>query len=224
MKILVVEDNFILAKNIVKYLSLQGMKAEFVRTGETALERVINENFSLVLLDLNLPGIDGLEVLSKIRKELKNAVFVIILTSSSTSEDIIHGLELGADDYIAKPFDYSVLLARINAVVRRSASDKGDSIEIDDIVVDFSQKKVWKADKEVVLSSLEFELLRYFVRNPWKVLSRSDIYENVWGEFESYMFSRVVDIYIGYLRKKLWKDFILTKKWDGYYIKSSNHG
>lgn len=166
MKILVVEDNLILAKNIVKYLSLQGMKAEFVRTGETALERVVNENFSLVLLDLNLPGIDGLEVLSKIRKELKNAVFVIILTSSSTSEDIIHGLELGADDYIAKPFDYSVLLARINAVVRRSASDKGDSIEIDDIVVDFSQKKVWKADKEVVLSSLEFELLQYFVRNP----------------------------------------------------------
>ncbi|MFZ3233215.1 MAG: response regulator transcription factor [Patescibacteria group bacterium] len=212
MKILVVEDNLILAKNIVKYLSLQGSKGEFVRMGESALERIASESFSLVLLDLNLPGIDGLEVLSKIRKDLKLSVPIIVLTSSSTNEDVVRGLQLGADDYVAKPFDYSVLLARINAVLRRDTSDKGDTVRIDDVIVDFSRKKAWKASQEVMLSSLEFELLRYFVRNPGKILSRSDIYENVWGEFESYMFSRVVDIYVGHLRKKLGKDFILTKK------------
>lgn len=212
MKILVIEDNLILAKNIVKYLSLQGIRGEFIRTGELALEKIANGDFSMILLDLNLPGIDGLEVLTKIRKELKNTVPVIILTSSSTNEDVVRGLEHGADDYVAKPFDYTVLLARIDAVSRRNATDKGETVEIDGVTINFSGKKVWKNGKEIALSTLEFDLLRYFARNPGKILSRSDIYENVWGEFENYMLSRVVDIYIGYLRKKLGKDIILTRK------------
>ncbi len=130
MKILVVEDTLILAKNIVKYLSLQGIRAEFVRKGEMAIEKIGMEGFSLILLDLNLPGIDGLEVLSKIRKDFKNPVPIIILTSSATNEDVIQGLSLGADDYIAKPFDYKVLLARMDTVLRRSASNKVDTMEI----------------------------------------------------------------------------------------------
>ena len=165
MKILVIEDNLILAKNIVKYLSLHGIKGEFERTGEMALERIQNEAFSLIVLDLNLPGIDGLEALSRIRGAFKNPVPVIILTSSSTSEDVVRGLSLGADDYITKPFDHSVLLARIDAVLRRNASDKSETTELGDIAIDFSRKQVSKAGENVALSSLEFELLRYFVRN-----------------------------------------------------------
>lgn len=212
MKILVVEDNLILAKNIVKYLSIQGMKGEFVRTGEAALQKIGSENHSAVLLDLNLPGIDGLEVLSRIRKDLRCAVPVVILTSSSTNEDVVRGLSLGADDYVAKPFDYGVLLARLNAVVRRNFSDKSETVEVGGVTMDFTRKKVRQNGADVTLSTLEFELLSYLVRNRGKVLSRSEIYENVWGEFESYMFSRVVDIYVGYLRKKLGKDFVQTRK------------
>ena len=212
MKILVVEDNYILAKNIVKYLSLQGAKGEFVRTGEEGLTKLSEETFSLVILDLNLPGMDGLGMLGKLRNELRSTVPVVILTSSSTSDDVIRGLEAGADDYVAKPFDYGVLLARIHAVVRRESNDKAETAEIGGVRVDFSKKKAWNGGAEVLLSSLEFDLLAYFVRNRGSVLSRSDIYERVWGEFDAYAFSRVVDIYVGYLRKKFGKDFILTKK------------
>lgn len=217
MKILVIEDNYILAKNIVRYFNLQNIKSEFVRTWELWFEKLKTKNYSIVILDLNLPWINWLDLLKSIREQNMN-LYVIILTSSSTDEDMILGLNLWADDYLSKPFDYNVLLARINAVCRREALNKSNNINLWNVKIDLNYRKVYLKWKDLKLSLLEFNLLSYFVRNKWKILNREEIYENVWWEFENYMFSRVVDIYVGYLRKKLWKDFIKTKKWEWYYI------
>lgn len=216
MKILIIEDNSILSKNISKYFDLKWIKSEIASSGELALSKIEKETYSFILLDLNLPWIDWLQFLSKIRKT--SNLPVTILTSRSTNEDVIKWLNMWADDYIAKPFDYDVLLARIQAVLRKNTLDKSEIIEIWGLKIDLLKRKVLKNWKEIDLSSLEFDLLNFILRNRWKILTRNEIYENVWWEFDNYMFSRVVDIYIGYLRKKLEKDIIKTKIGTWYYI------
>lgn len=217
MKILIIEDNAILSKNIWKFLVLKWFKSDISSSAELALEKIKEERFLLVILDLNLPWMDWLTFLSQIRKNNDN-VPVLILTSRSSNEDMVKWLNLWADDYISKPFDYDIFLARINAILRKNSLNKSEIIEIKDIKADLLQKKVFVGSKEIILSNLEFELFKFLLRNRWKVLTRLEIYENVWWEFDNYMFSRVVDIYIWYLRKKLWKDTIQTKIWAWYFI------
>jgi DNA-binding response OmpR family regulator len=154
--------------------------------------------------------------LEELRKESNIPVF--ILTSKSLIEDKVKWLELGADDYITKPFDITEFLARIKAILRRYNKLNTNIIKIWDLEIYPDQEKVIKNWAEIWLSSLEFRLLMYFIRNRWKILDRKDIYENVWGDFDSHMFSRTVDVYVGYLRKKLWKDLIKTKRWSWYYL------
>ncbi|MFA5917734.1 MAG: response regulator transcription factor [Candidatus Gracilibacteria bacterium] len=216
MKILIIEDNPILSKNMMKFFDLKGFKSEISSSAEFALNKISTENYTLILLDLNLPGMDGLEFLGKIRQN--SNIPIIILTSRATNEDMIKGLNIGADDYISKPFDYEVLLARIQAVLRKNALNKNEIIKIGDLEIDLIKRKIINKKKEIILSSLEFDLLNFMIRNRGKILTRNEIYENVWGEFDNYMFSRVVDIYIGYLRKKIGKDVIKTKIGTGYYI------
>lgn len=218
MKILIIEDNNILSKNISKYFDLKWLKSEIASSAELALNKIEIEKeiYSFILLDLNLPWIDWLEFLSQIRK-ISN-IPIIILSSRATNENIVKWLNMWADDYIAKPFDYDVLLARIQAVLRKNTLDKSEIVEILELKIELLKRKVSKNWKEIDLSSLEFDLLNFIVRNRWKILTRNEIYENVWWEFDNYMFSRVVDIYIWYLRKKLGKDFIKTKIGTWYYI------
>lgn len=218
MKVLVVEDNYILAKNMVQYLSLQWVDAQFCRTWEDAINLVLTEHFGCIILDLNLPWIDGFTVLEKIRKEIHKSIPILILTSQSWTDDIVRWLQSGADDYIIKPVDLKILLLRIETVMRRSNPDKNDTISIWDICLHISEKSASYRGSQVDLSRLEFDLLKYLMQNQGKVLSRTDIYENVWGEFQGYELSRVVDMYVGYLRKKIWKDFILTRKGDWYMV------
>ncbi len=218
MKVLVVEDNYILAKNTVQYLSIHWMDAEFCRTWEDAIELARSHHFGCIILDLNLPSIDGFTVLERIRKEIHKNIPILILTSQSWTEDIVRWLQSGADDYIIKPVDLKVLLLRIETVMRRSSLDKNNILSIWNISLHIAEKLVSQDGKNIELSRLEFDLLKYLIQNHGKVLSRTDIYENVWGEFRGYELSRVVDMYIGYLRKKIWKDFILTRKGDGYLV------
>jgi two-component system alkaline phosphatase synthesis response regulator PhoP len=142
---------------------------------------------------------------------------VIFLTSRDTDDDMISGLDLWADDYVSKPFDYEILIARINSVLRRYKKKTNSEI-VWDYIINFDKEEINKSGSRIFLSNLEFWLLAFLVKNRWKVIDRATIYEEVWGNFDDFQLSRNTDIYVWYLRKKLWKDIIKTKKWSGYYV------
>ena len=141
-----------------------------------------------------------------------------MLTSRSGKEDVITGLESGADDYLVKPFDYDILVARLEALTRRNLKNKSTTtLSLWDCDIDLEKIEVKKWEDIIHLSSLEFDLLKYFAQNKGRVVDRQELYEKVWGEFEGdFMFSKTVDVYIGYLRKKLGKEIVETKKGFGY--------
>jgi len=214
---LIVEDNKLLAKNINQILKLNDFDAEIVESAEQAENIVKEKKISLIILDINLPWKSGFEFLQELRKKWDNTP-VLILTSKNTTDDIVKWLEYGADDYMSKPFDMSEFIARINSILRRHNWIKTNKIEINEYKIYPNEEKIMKWKEEIWVSSLEFKLLMYFIKNKWQILNREQIYEEVWGWFEDHMFSRSVDVYISNLRKKLWQDFIKTKKWSGYYI------
>lgn len=174
--------------------------------------------FDLIILDINLPWMNWMEICKELRSKEKD-IPILMLTSRSQDRDIISWLNTWADDYLPKPFDLDVLLARCNALVRRNFKNKSDKIKINDLEIYLEKNEVLKSWELVKLSSLEFDLLKLFAQNRWKVLDRKQIFEKVWWDFDEFMFSRNVDIYIWYLRKKLGKDLIETKKGVWYLIK-----
>jgi DNA-binding response OmpR family regulator len=143
-----------------------------------------------------------------------------MLTSRSQKTDIISWLNIGADDYLSKPFDYDELIARLQSLTRRNLKNKSNTkIKVWEYILDLEKVEVLKWDQKIHLSNLEFDLFKYLVQNRGKVVSRKDIYEKVWWEFDEFMFSKTVDVYIGYLRKKLGRDLIETKKGFWYIIR-----
>lgn len=219
MRILVIEDNEILNRNLVRYFALKDIFAEWSLDGEDGLYKAITKFYDVIILDINLPKKDGIEVCKTLREKWKD-VWIIMLTSRNLKQDIVDGLNFWADDYLTKPFEYSELLARINAIVRRKFTNKGDIIKIWEIEMDLEQLEVKKSGKIIYLSKLEFELLKYLAQNKGIPLSREDIYKKVWWEFDvDFMFSKTIDVYIWYLRKKFGRDLIETKKGFGFMIR-----
>jgi len=214
---LIIEDNKLLAKNIYQILKLNDFDSEIVESAEQAENYLKLKKYDLIVLDINLPWKNGFEFLEELRKSGNNTP-IMILTSKNTTEDIVTGLEYGADDYMSKPFDMSEFIARINTILRRQTWIRTDKIIYNEYEIYPMEEKIMKWKQEIWISSLEFKLLMYFLKNKWKILNREDIYEDVWWWFEDHMFSRSVDVYISNLRKKLWQDFIKTKKWSWYYI------
>jgi DNA-binding response OmpR family regulator len=217
MKVLIVEDTQELATNLVRYLAIKGIQADISLDGVDGLFKAVTKYYDAVILDINLPEKNGLEVCRELRIKEKD-VPIIMLTSRSGKEDIITGLDAGADDYLCKPFDYDILIARLDALTRRHLKNKSTEIlSIWNCTLDLEKMEVYQANKQIHLSHLEFELLKYFAQNKGKTLDRKELYEKVWGEFEGdFMFSKTVDVYIGYLRKKLGRDIIETKIGHGY--------
>ena len=217
-KILITEDNSTISKNLARYLELKNFEAKVANSAEIADNFLKKENFDLILLDIWLPWISGIEFMQKLKKEWNNTP-IIFLTSRDTDEDIVNWLDLWADDYIPKPFDYEIVIARINSVLRRYKK-KSNSEIVWDYIINFDKEEILNPDNKskIFLSNLEFKLLAFLVKNRWKVIDRATIYEEVWGNFEEFQLSRNTDIYVWYLRKKLWKDIIKTKKWSGYYV------
>ncbi len=215
-KILIVEDNPTISKNLRLYLELKSFKAEVSDSAENAEKLLEKNNFDLILLDIWLPWINWDEFLQLLKKKWDNTP-IIFLTSRDTDEDIISGLDLWADDYVSKPFDYEILIARINSVLRRYKK-KINSDKIWEYIINFDKEEISDWNKKIFLSSLEYKLLAFLVKNKWKVIDRATIYEEVWGNFDDFQLSRNTDIYVWYLRKKLWKDIIKTKKWSWYYV------
>jgi len=219
MKVLIIEDNEILSRNLVRYLSLKDIQSEVSFDWKDGLHKASVNFYDAIVLDINLPLMDWMEVCKSIREKGKD-VPIIMLTSRSAKKDIIEWLNLWADDYLSKPFDYDELVARINTLTRRNLKNKSNTkITIKDYVIDLEEIQVYKWKQKISLSNLEFNLFKYLVQNRWKVVSRQELYEHVWWEFDwDLMFSKTVDVYIWYLRKKLWKNILETKKWFWYII------
>lgn len=216
MKILIVEDHEIIAKNISRFLQLEWYEASYVTNCTEASKKLLEKSYDLMILDLNLPDKNGKVFCQEIRLS-GNMIPVIMLTSSDTQKDIIAGLKSGADDYIAKPFDYDELLLRVQTILRRSNISQEEMIQLSDIEIDLSKKQVKKWEQIIYLSTLEYRLFEYLVKHRWRVIGRNELYEEVWWEYDTLMFSRTVDVYVNYVRKKLGKDVILTRKGEWYY-------
>lgn len=220
MKVLVIEDNEILSRNIVRYLASREIFAEASLDWEEWLYKALTKHFDIIILDINLPKKDGIEICKTLREKWKE-VSIIMLTSRWANDDIITGLDIWADDYLVKPFEYSELLARINAIYRRRMQNQSNTIiSFDNIEINLKTIEVKQNWEIVALSKLEFELLKYLAQNKSKALSREDIYEAVWWERDNdFVYGKTIDVYIGYLRKKLGKELIETVKWYWFIIK-----
>ncbi|MCK9272702.1 response regulator transcription factor [Candidatus Gracilibacteria bacterium] len=217
MKVLIIEDNRALAKNMGEYFSLKGIKSEIAFDGIIGTQKILDNHFDVIILDINLPGKDGLTLCKETRDKGINTP-ILMLTSRNTTKDIVVGLNLGADDYLGKPFDFEELISRIEALNRRNFTNKNNIIAIKNIEIDISKRQVTKDSEIIKLSTKEFDLLKYLAQNKGTPFDRRNLFENVWGDFDEHMFSRSVDVYIGYLRKKLGDDLIKTQKGFGYLI------
>ncbi|MFK7853036.1 MAG: response regulator transcription factor [Granulosicoccus sp.] len=205
MNILVVEDEHRVADFITRGLKSEGWTAEHVENGEIALEFMAQHEVDVVLLDLMLPGISGQDVCRKMRAR-GNHTPVLILSALDSVAERVHGLKLGADDYLTKPFDFDELVARIEALVRRKtefkSSTEADVLSRDGLELNVKSLRVSIDGEEILLTSRERSLLMLFMANPGKVFARERILNAVWGSQEDPL-TNVIDVYIGRLRKKL---------------------
>ena len=221
MRILVVEDEKDLNNIITKHLKKNNFSVDSVFNGEEALEYLDYGTYDLIILDIMLPKVNGYEVIKKLR-ENKNETAVLMLTARDSIEDKIKGLDLGADDYLIKPFYFGELLARIRALVRRKYGNTSNTMEIDDLCIDIAKKTVVRGGKNIELTGKEYEVLEYLIQNKGHVLSRDKIRDSVWdygyeGE------SNIIDVLIKNIRKKIdignSKPLIHTKRGLGYVLK-----
>ena len=201
MKVLVIEDSDRMARSLRKGLSEEGYLVEVAGDGPSGLRLARGGDFDLVLLDLNLPGMDGLDVVRELRRS-RSDVPVVMVTARDSVEDRVEGLDGGADDYITKPFSFSELLARLRAVMRRPGTRSAPVLRHGDIELDPASGRASRGGVSLDLSAREFALLSAFMRQPGHVLGRAQLYESVWGDQYDGL-SNVLDVYVNYLRNKL---------------------
>ena len=222
MRILVVEDDPSLHKIISRRLREEGYAVDDCYNGEEALSYLLAAEYDCVILDWMLPVRDGIAVLSEARQRGITAP-VLMLTAKDAISDRVQGLDAGADDYLTKPFAYDELSARVRALLRRKAKEKQTMLTAGDLVMDLAAHRVTRGEKEITLTSKEFALLEYLLRNQGLVLTRSQIADHVWNYDFDYD-SNVVDVYIRYLRNKIDKPFgssmIQTVRGYGYTLKA----
>ncbi|TXF89139.1 response regulator transcription factor [Neolewinella aurantiaca] len=224
-QILIIEDEANVASFIRQGLKESGYNAFVAFDGPTGLELLKQKNIDLVVLDVILPGMSGLEIASTIRAMGYTSLPIIMLTALGATDNIVKGLDAGADDYLVKPFKFKELLARIRARTRNKNSKETNLnlLSVSDLELDYDAKQVIRAGKEIKLTATEFRLLHYLLLNKGKVLSRISILENVW-DINFNMGTNVVDVYVNYLRNKIDKEFdtklIHTVVGMGYVIKT----
>lgn len=221
MRILIVEDQPKMASFIKKGLVAQGYMVDVSETGMGAESMACENEYDLVVLDVNLPDQNGMDTARHLRRD-GYRMPILMLTALSTTKDKIHGLDSGADDYLTKPFDFEELLARIRALLRRNHGSENSKLRFGDIELDLVQRKVVRNQTEVTLTAKEFSLLEYFMRNPGRPITRVEISEHVWDvNFDTN--TNVIDVYINMLRKKIDTPFdkkmIHTMVGFGYILK-----
>ena len=221
MKILLAEDEVDLNNVVTRYLKKNGYSVDSVLDGEEALDYLEYSEYDLVILDIMMPKVDGFEVIKKLRDK-GNHTSVLMLTARDSADDKVKGLDLGADDYIVKPFDFNELMARIRAVVRRKYGNSSNKLVIGDLILDTSEKSVTRAGKQIELTGKEYEVLEYLMQSKNRILSREQIKEHVW-DFDYEGDSNIIDVLIKNIRKKIdieaGKQIIYTNRGLGYVIK-----
>jgi DNA-binding response OmpR family regulator len=223
MAVLIVEDEPKVSAFIQKGLLEYGFESEVIGDGKLAIERLQNGTFDLVLLDVNLPSKNGVEVCTELRS-FNTTVPVLMLTALGATDDKVSGFDAGADDYLVKPFEFVELIARVKALLKRSNLDPNSSIvlKVNDLEMDLVKKRVSRAGKNVELTAKEFALLEFMLRNKGRVLSKAEIASKVWDiNFDTG--TNVIEVYVNFLRKKIDKDYseklIQTKVGMGYVLK-----
>ena len=204
MKLLLIEDEPSVVSFIRRYLTEAGYDVSVALDGQSGLEMATDNTFQLIILDVMLPGMNGIAVCKQLRKQ-QNATPILMLTALGSTENVVSGLDSGADDYLVKPFKQAELLARIRSLLRRqpeAAPAAASTLKIADLELDLNTKSASRCDETIVLTATEYRLLEYMMRNPRRVLSRMEILENVWG-VDFNMNTKVVDVYVNYLRKKV---------------------
>jgi len=220
MNVLIIEDNQILRTNIEKYLHLQWYSVETHDAYTGSSYKIITWSYDVIILDLGLwEGVhDGLDICSEVRNKW-NITPILMLTARSLTEQKIEWFHAWADDYLTKPFDYGELVARIEALTRRNKTHKGNILEHGNIVIQKDAMNVELNNNPIKLSKLEYDLLLFLLENRGIALKKEVLLEKVWGDRDMFENSRKLDIYIWYLRKKLWSDIIETIHWVWYMIK-----
>ena len=224
MKILLAEDEIDLNNVITRYLKKNGYSVDSVLDGEETLDYLKYSEYDLVILDIMMPKVNGFEVIKKLRDK-GNHTSVLMLTARDSADDKVKGLDLGADDYIVKPFDFNELMARIRAVVRRKYGNSSNKLVIGNLVLNTSEKSVTRGGKQIELTGKEYEVLEYLMQSKNRILSRDQIKEHVW-DFDYEGDSNIIDVLIKNIRKKIdvegGKQIIYTKRGLGYVIKDEN--
>ncbi|MBN1958532.1 MAG: response regulator transcription factor [Desulfuromonadales bacterium] len=221
MRILVVEDEKKVSTFIQRGLGEEGFSVDVAFDGEEGVDKAENQTFDLILMDIMLPKKDGLAAIKELRdKQIMTPV--LCLTARDSVDDKVTGLDIGADDYLAKPFAFAELVARCRALIRRGSKDRGAEIFFADLRLDPVAHKVWRSGNEIDLTSKEYALMEYFMRHPNQPLTRAMIAENVWDyTFDS--FTNIIDVYVNYLRNKIDRDYdkklIHTVRGQGYMLK-----
>ncbi|HWR65451.1 MAG TPA: response regulator transcription factor [Bellilinea sp.] len=201
MKLLVVEDEKDVAIALCRGLTQNGYAIGIAENGNKALDLLETNNYDLMVLDLNLPDVDGLDI-CRLAHSKQPLLLILILTARGKQKDIITGLDNGADDYLIKPFHLQELLARIRALLRRDTRTREPILKIRDISLDSVEKVVWKADHRIRLTRKEFGILEYLMRHPNEVISQEELLEHVWGSLTN-IFSNTIRVHIQSLREKL---------------------
>jgi len=224
MKILVIEDDILISEMLRVGFTANKFDVTVSRDGISGVELALSNEFDIVVTDIMMPGKSGIQVCEEIR-EFNSRIPIIMLTALNSTEDKILGFNVGADDYVVKPFDFRELMARVKALTRRSMS-AGDELEVlrfSDLLMDIPKRVVTRSDKNIVLTPREFQLLEYLMRNPGRVISRSELSKEVWDKhFETG--TNFVDVYINYLRNKIDKEFdsklIHTRQGMGFILEN----
>ncbi|MHC4660477.1 MAG: response regulator transcription factor [Planctomycetota bacterium] len=220
MSVLIIEDYDPLRKSLAKGLKEAGYAVDATGDGEEGLWFAKTGQYDVIVLDLMLPGMDGLTILKKLRSK-GNPVHIIILTAKDTLDDKVKGLDLGADDYLVKPFEFKELLARVRALVRRTHDEKSPVIKIGNLKIDTGNRTAHRGKRPVELTAREYAILEYLALRAGQVVTRDDICKHVYDWTEETN-SNIIDVYIGYIRKKLEEDggsrLIHTRRGMGYIL------
>lgn len=215
MRVLVIEDEADLARALYRALEEEGYSVDVARDGVDGLFKAQSCEYDAVVLDLMLPKLDGLSVLRRLRESSKSPV--LILTARDAVVDKVRGLDLGADDYQTKPFVLDEFLARVRSLIRRGSREPAPLLTIGDVEIDTTARAVRKAGQPVVLTAKEYALAEFLARHRGQLVTRTMIFEHIYNEDDETL-SNVVDVYISILRKRLGKDFVITRRGEGYIV------
>jgi two-component system, OmpR family, response regulator len=217
MRILVVEDEPRLQRSLAKALREEGYAVDTADAGDDGLYKAESYDYDAVVLDIMLPRLDGWEVLERLRR--KKQTPVLMLTARDATRDRVRGLDTGADDYLVKPFDLTELLARLRALIRRSAGQARSHIEVRDVAIDTRARTVTRAGQPVSLTAREYAIFEYLALHRGEVVTRTALYEHLFDESDDTL-SNLLDVHVFSIRKKLGSDLIVTRRGQGYCIES----